>query len=95
MPKPRTITFTPAPLNMFEGDDPAVNDTHLEARLTDLEGRYAFLDDLLHHLEGVVTAQQRIIDELRDQLEQTRAALKNVDLSDGSKQNEEPPPPHY
>lgn len=72
-----------------------MNDANLEARLTDLEGRYAFLDDLLNHLEAVVTAQQRHIDELRDQLEQTREALKQADLSDGSGPNDEPPPPHY
>lgn len=83
------------PENAFEGVDALVNDDRLEARLTDLEGRYAFLDDLLHHLESVVTAQQRVIDELRDQLEQTRAALKQADLSGGTKQSEEPPPPHY
>ncbi|MCC5886766.1 MAG: SlyX family protein [Gammaproteobacteria bacterium] len=67
----------------------------MEARLTDLEGRYAFLDDLLQHLESVVTSQQRAIDDLRDQLEQTRDALKQADLSGGSSQNDEPPPPHY
>jgi len=72
-----------------------VNDANLEARIVDLEGRYAFLDDLLHHLDAVVTQQQRVIDELHDQLEQTRAALKQADLSDGTKQSEEPPPPHY
>ncbi len=72
-----------------------MNDANLEARLTDLEGRYAFLDDLLHHLETVVTTQQRVIDELRDQLQQTREAVRQADLSDGSSQNEEPPPPHY
>lgn len=72
-----------------------MNDDKLEARLSDLEGRYAFLDDLLQHLETVVTAQQRVIDDLRDQLEQTRAALKQADFSGGSKQSEEPPPPHY
>lgn len=72
-----------------------MNDANLEARLTDLEGRYAFLDDLLHHLEAVITSQQRTIDDLRDQLEQTRTALKQADLAGGSSPNDEPPPPHY
>lgn len=72
-----------------------MNDDNLETRLTDLEGRYAFLDDLLHHLEGVVTSQQRVIDELRDQLEQTREALQQADLAGDGQLHAEPPPPHY
>lgn len=72
-----------------------MNDANLEARLADLEGRYAFLDDLLHHLDSVVTSQQRRIDELCEQLEQTRATLEQADLHGTSNPGDEPPPPHY
>lgn len=71
-----------------------MNATDLEARLSDLEGRFAFLDDLLHHLDGVVTSQQRMIDDLRNELQQTRETLKRASFGSGPGQPE-PPPPHY
>ncbi len=71
-----------------------MNDAELEARLTDIEGRYAFLDDMVHDLDAVVTAQQRTIDELREQLDQTRAALRTARLGEEGDEPE-PPPPHY
>jgi uncharacterized coiled-coil protein SlyX len=71
-----------------------VSDGDLLARLEDLEGRYAFLDDLVHQLDAIVADQARTIGALRDELERTRETLKSVhpDLPD---EGPEPPPPHY
>jgi uncharacterized coiled-coil protein SlyX len=63
-------------------------------RLADLEGRYAFLDDLVHHLSDVIAAQQQRIDDLEEELRRTRETLKagaGGDVADGP----EAPPPHY
>jgi len=67
----------------------------LNARLTELEIRVAFQDDLLGTLNGYVAslngdmqAAQREITRLREALEGLRVALSH-DIAD------EPPPPHY
>lgn len=64
-----------------------------ESRLADLEARYAFLDDLVHHLDGIVADQQRTIESLRDELRQTRESLKSAQHE--GPEGPEPPPPHY
>ena len=66
----------------------------VEARLADLESRFAFLDDLVDQLGDVITGQQRAIDELRDELQRTRESLEAAQLGDDGSRPE-PPPPHY
>lgn len=65
-----------------------------DPRLDDLEARYAFLDDLVHELEGIVTAQGRELDALREELRRLRETVARLrpDQPDGGP---EPPPPHY
>jgi uncharacterized coiled-coil protein SlyX len=71
-----------------------VSDPQLRARLDDLEGRYAFLDDLAQELEQLVTAQAGEIAQLQLELRRLRETLEAVrpDLPDATP---EPPPPHY
>lgn len=66
----------------------------IEARLADLEGRFAFLDDLVDQLGDVITGQQRAIDELREALQHTREALQAAQFDEDGNRSE-PPPPHY
>lgn len=63
-------------------------------RLADLEGRYAFLDDLVHHLSDVIAGQQQRIDALEEELRRTRETLKTA-VPDAAADTPEPPPPHY
>lgn len=72
----------------------AAQDERVEARLADLEGRFAFLDDLVEQLGDVITGQQRAIDELRDELQRTREALEAAQPGEEG-DRPEPPPPHY
>lgn len=65
----------------------------LEARLTELEGRYAFLDDLVNQLDAVIVRQQRSIDALRLDLQHTREIMAR---SQGdAAEPEDDRPPHY
>ncbi|HSG90838.1 MAG TPA: SlyX family protein [Pseudomonadales bacterium] len=71
-----------------------MSDADLRARLEDLEGRYAFLDDLVHQLDAIVADQARTLDALRDDLERTRETLRTVH-AELPEDGPEPPPPHY
>ena len=63
-------------------------------RLADLEARFAFLDDQLQTLDGIVVAQRSRIEELEAQLDLLRKTLETMDVS-ASGDAPEPPPPHY
>lgn len=75
------------------GREDVVTEHGLQQRLEDLEGRYAFLDDTVQSLNGVIAAQQRLIDDLVRELEQLRETMRSQPRDpDGTP---EPPPPHY
>ena len=63
-------------------------------RLAELEARFAFLDDQLQTLDGVVVAQRSRIEELEARLELLRKTLETMDVS-STGDTPEPPPPHY
>lgn len=65
----------------------------LEARLTELEGRYAFLDDLVNQLDEVIGRQQRAIEDLKLQLQHTREMMARG--HDDSSETVSERPPHY
>ena len=81
------------PLNSLRKEGEAVTSADLEARLTELEGRYAFLDDLVNQLDEVISRQQRSIEELRLQLQHTRDLLARGQAHDAGPMDERPP--HY
>jgi uncharacterized coiled-coil protein SlyX len=71
-----------------------MNRDEFHDRLADLEGRYAFLDDLVHHLSDVIAGQQQRLDALEEDLRRTRETLKAA-VPDAAADGPEPPPPHY
>ena len=56
--------------------------------------RYAFLDDLVHHLSDLIAGQQQRIDDLEEALRRTRESLETA-VPDAASDSPEPPPPHY
>lgn len=65
-----------------------------EDRITELEARFAFLDDQVQQLDALVVAQRDLLDTLGDELRRMKESLESIrpDLPDGGP---EPPPPHY
>lgn len=64
-----------------------------EARLAELEGRYAFLDDLVNQLDAVIVRQQRSIEELKLELQHTREIVAQAQA--GAAEPMDDRPPHY
>lgn len=64
-------------------------------RLTDLEIKLAFQEDLVDSLNQVVTAQQRELELLQGQVRLLYQQLKSLQPSDIASVGEEAPPPHY
>jgi SlyX protein len=64
-------------------------------RLTDLEIKLAFQEDLVDSLNQVVTAQQRELELLQGQVRLLYQQLKSLQPSDIASVDEEAPPPHY
>lgn len=70
--------------------------TQLEQRIEALESRNAFQDDLIDQLNNEITIHQSQIAELQHQLTLIAARIKDSSVPDqSSKQDIEPPPPHY
>ncbi|MEL0027260.1 MAG: SlyX family protein [Perlucidibaca sp.] len=67
----------------------------MESRLTNLEVKVAFQDDLLESLNQVVAQQQRQIDLLQGEIRMLYDQLKSLQPSLIATAVEEPPPPHY
>jgi uncharacterized coiled-coil protein SlyX len=65
-----------------------------DLRLDDLEARYAFLEDLVQQLEGIVAARGRELDALREELRRLRETVARL-RADQPEEGPEPPPPHY
>jgi len=71
--------------------------TDLEERITELESRNAFQDDLIEELNGIVSKQQLQLDRLQASLTLIAEKLKGVEsqgASIGDHQQDEAPP-HY
>ncbi len=66
----------------------------MDKRVTDLEMKTAFLDDLVHSLSDTIYQQQKQIAELTEKLERLNGQVKGMQ-SDIKQPNEEAPPPHY
>jgi SlyX protein len=67
----------------------------LEERLTELEVRFAFLEDTVAVLNTTVAAHDRIISDMRDEFRRLRNELGVVRSSLNHDPASEPPPPHY
>ncbi len=65
-----------------------------DERMTDLEGRFAFLDDMVQELNEVVAAQRSEIDRLQAEVQALRELVRSR-MQTQSDVTPEPPPPHY
>jgi SlyX protein len=76
---------------MDEPDSPAAS---ARDRLTELESKLAFAEDLLNALNRTVASQQTQIDLLQEQLRLLNRQIKDVQTADARSPREEIPP-HY
>lgn len=67
----------------------------MDTRLTNLEVKVAFQDDLLESLNQVVAQQQREIDLLQGEIRMLYDQLKSLQPSLIALSADEAPPPHY
>ena len=65
-----------------------------EARLTELEIKLAFTEDLVERLDAVVIEQQRQIDRLMQELLRLREQVQQADSATSGPSGDERPP-HY
>ena len=65
-----------------------------DARLTELEIKLAFTEDLLEKLDEVVIGQQRRIDALMQEIANLREQMARSDSSSGGSPRDDRPP-HY
>jgi uncharacterized coiled-coil protein SlyX len=63
--------------------------------ITDLQIRFAEQDDALQELTRTVLGQEREIAELRAQIEQLKAMVRELTPPQVAPPGSEPPPPHY
>ena len=64
-------------------------------RLTELEIKLAFQEELVETLNQIVVTQQRELDLLQGQVRLLYQQLKSLQPSDIALVEEEAPPPHY
>jgi SlyX protein len=67
----------------------------LEERLTELETRFAFLEQTAHSLDTTVAAQDRLLSRLRSDYERLQGELSQLRVGLQDDVRDEPPPPHY
>jgi len=67
----------------------------LAERITDLEFKQAFQEDLLESLNKIVVEQQNHIDILQEQIRILYQQLKSLQPSNVADLADEVPPPHY
>ncbi|MEO6699328.1 MAG: SlyX family protein [Paraperlucidibaca sp.] len=67
----------------------------MESRLTDLEVKVAFQDDLLEALNRLVASQQDHIERLRGDMRHLYEQMKMLQPTEAGGSDVEPPPPHY
>ena len=66
-----------------------------ESRITDLETRLTYQEAALDGLTKASLEQQRIIEELQEQLVSITEKLRDVSVGVAGPADDEPPPPHY
>ena len=67
----------------------------MESRLTNLEVKLAFQDDLLESLNTTVAAQQLQLDLMQEELRMLYQQIKSLAPTQIETAEEEAPPPHY
>lgn len=67
----------------------------LEERLTELEVRFAFLEDTVATLNDLVAGHDRLLLTMRNEFERMREELGVVRTALSHDVGQEPPPPHY
>jgi SlyX protein len=67
----------------------------LEQRLTELETRFAFLEQTAQSLDSTVAAQDRLLAQLRRQYDSLYSELSQLRVGLQDDVRDEPPPPHY
>ena len=67
----------------------------LEERLTELEVRFAFLEDTVATLSDLVAGHDRLLGQFRVEFQRMRDELGVVRTSLSYDAGSEPPPPHY
>jgi SlyX protein len=72
-----------------------MSSTTLEERLTELEVRFAFIEDTLAALNDTVATHDRLLGTLRVEFERMRNDLGAVRVALTEDVRHEPPPPHY
>ncbi len=66
-----------------------------ESRLTELETKLAFAEDLLETLNQTVIRQQRQLDSLQEQLRLLHQQVRDSQADTGTSTPREEIPPHY
>jgi SlyX protein len=69
--------------------------TQLEERIDSLESRNVFQDDVIEQLSEELAAHQTQLAELKQQIKLVANRLKEAGNLSASKDDVEPPPPHY
>jgi SlyX protein len=69
--------------------------TQLEERIDSLESRNVFQDDVIEQLSEELAAHQIQLAELKQQIKLVANRLKEAGSLSASKDDVEPPPPHY
>ena len=67
----------------------------MDERLTDLEVKLSFQENMIQDLNEVVIRQQHEIEKLQAEIRRIRSQLAVTDSPQIRKQSEEEPPPHY
>ena len=67
----------------------------LEERLTELEVRFAFLEDTVSSLNQTLSEHDRLLALMRGEFERMRLELGTVRVALSHDARDEPPPPHY
>ena len=67
----------------------------IEERINALESRNLFQDDVIEQLSEELAVHQTLISELKEQIQLVANRLKDAGSVSASKDEVEPPPPHY
>lgn len=76
--------------------DAAVENARLHQRVSELETRYSFLDDLLATLNDVIAQQDRRLADIQRELDTAVRQLRQIDTSArATSPGVNEPPPHF